>query len=356
MNAVLQTSLVVRRGSFVLDAALRLEQGEVLALLGPNGAGKSTLLGALAGLIRPESGSVTVSGHVLTSRSMSGSREVRVPPERRGIGMLGQHALLFPHLSAIENVAFGREAQGVRRKDALRDAAGWLESVGLAGYERRKPAALSGGQQQRVAIARALAARPRVLLLDEPMAALDVQTASLIRELLRERLADSGVATIVVTHDVLDAVVLADRVAILQDGRVVDDGPTRRVLGEPRTPFIAALAGLNLLSGRIEGEQLLLPDGRRLSGTIRRGRHTGPGSATFRPSAVRVHATRPDAAIANGWTTAVAALEPTLGGIRMRTEDGVAADIPASDVVALELRPGRPVWLSVEPAEVTIHE
>lgn len=247
----LEAALLVRRGSFVLDATISVQRGEVLALLGPNGSGKSTLLAALAGLIPPETGTVTVTGRALTRRGPGMPRRNRlvVPPDRRSVGLLGQKPLLFPHLSALQNVAFGQRSLGVRAGDAETDARSWLRAVGLAGLEHRKPAALSGGQQQRVAIARALAARPEVLLLDEPLAALDVQTAAMTRTLLREQLTRSGTTAILVTHDVLDAIVLADRVAILSEGRIIDEGPKERVLGAPRNQFIAALAGLNLVEG-----------------------------------------------------------------------------------------------------------
>ena len=248
MTVALQTQLRVRRGDFVLDAALQVRRGEILALLGPNGSGKSTLLGALAGLIPLESGTVTVAGRTISDTD----RGIAVPPEHRGVGLLGQEPLLFPHLSAIDNVAFGRQSQGMRRPDARAEAGGWLSAVGLDGLENRKSSQLSGGQQQRVAIARALAAQPQVLLLDEPLAAVDVPTASVLRQLLRERLAQTGTAAIFVTHDVLDAIVVADRVAIMQEGRIVETGPTQRVLGAPRTRFVAALAGVNLVTGVLE--------------------------------------------------------------------------------------------------------
>ncbi len=372
MTAALLADLIVRRGSFVLDIELQLEPGEVVALLGPNGTGKSTLLGALAGLIRPASGRIAVFGRTITSRARSDSRDIAVPPERRSIGLLGQQALLFPHLSVLDNVAFGPEAQGVRRKDALREAHGWLEAVGLGGFAQRKPAALSGGEQQRVALARALAARPQVLLLDEPMAALDVQTASLIRELLRERLADSGIATIVVTHDVLDAIVLAERVVIMQDGRLVDDGPKERVLGLPRNQFIAALAGVNLVGGVADADgAVCLEDGRRFVGCGDSGRASVPGanvSAVFRPSAVKVWrgqpaamghvGTEPDGeSMVNTWEATIAALEPSSGGIRIRTggDAEIVAEVSPYEIAALGLAVGQRVWLSIDPAELSIH-
>ena len=358
MTAALQAQLVVRRGTFVLDARLRLAPGEVLALLGPNGSGKSTLLAALAGLILPESGTVSVFGRTLTRRVADGQR-VAVPPESRGIGLLGQDPLLFPHLSVLDNVAFGRQSQGESRAQARRGGGGWLAAVGLGGFEQRRPSELSGGQQQRVALARALAAGPDVLLLDEPMAALDVQTASLMRQLLHERLADCGMATVLVTHDVVDAIVLADRVAILHEGRIVDEGPKARVLGEPRNQFAAALAGVNLVNGTADSEGLRLADGRRFVGQAA-GPRPEPGAAAamvFRPSAVSVRSTAPaEPGRPNQWSAIIAALEPSSGGVRFSLVDDpdIAVDLAPIRVTELGLAPGNRVWLAVEPSEVVI--
>ena len=359
MTVALQAQLVVRRGAFILDAELQVKPGEVLALLGPNGSGKSTLLAALAGLLLPESGTVTVSGRTLTRRR-GAARRVTVPPEHRGIGLLGQDPLLFPHLSVLDNVGFGSRSQGVRKAQARREGKAWLAAVGLDGFEQRRPAELSGGQQQRVAIARALAAGPHALLLDEPMAALDVQTASLMRQLLRERLAETGMATVLVTHDVLDAIVLADRVAILDNGRIVDEGPKARVLGEPRNQFIAALAGINLVNGVADSEGLRLPDGRRFVGHCERSPRPVAGADTaaiFRPSAVSVCTTaQAEPGQANQWVATIASLESSSGGVRLRLVDdpNIVVELPPVRVAELGLGSGMRVWLAVDPADIVI--
>jgi molybdate transport system ATP-binding protein len=249
MTGELSTRVVARRGGFVLDAAIDVSPGEVLALLGPNGAGKSTLLQVISGLLVPESGEVRVGERMLTARRpRERHRDVFVPPRHRAVGLLGQDPLLFPHLSAVQNVAFSGRSRGLRTAQAMADAEQGLAAVGLEGLEGRKPGALSGGQQQRVAIARVLAARPAALLLDEPMAALDVQTAASIRVLLKERLADTGIPAVLVSHNVLDAIVLADRVAILDDGRIVEEGETVRVLEAPVTQFARDLVGTGPVS------------------------------------------------------------------------------------------------------------
>ncbi|WP_420110891.1 sulfate/molybdate ABC transporter ATP-binding protein, partial [Pseudactinotalea sp.] len=221
------------RGSFTLEAQLEVPDGGVLAVLGPNGSGKSTLLDVVAGLLAPRRGEVTWRG-----RSLSTASGRLVPPAERRVGLLGQNPLLFPHLSAHGNVAFGLRAR--RERDALARAGQWLDRLGVASLAQRRPRQLSGGQAARVAIARALAAEPEVLLLDEPLAALDAAAAPELRHLLAEILQETGVTTLLVSHAVLDAAVLADHVAVLRDGAVVEHGARADVLGAPRTEFTAA--------------------------------------------------------------------------------------------------------------------
>ncbi|NQX12798.1 ABC transporter ATP-binding protein [Microbacteriaceae bacterium VKM Ac-2855] len=223
------------------DVSLQMNAGETLALLGPNGAGKSTLLSLLAGLTRADAGRAELDGQVL----FDGRRHLA--PHRRSVSLLAQQALLFPHLTVLDNVAFGPRAAGISAADAGRLALTLLEQVDAVEFARRRPAQLSGGQAQRIAVARALATDPSLLLLDEPMAALDVTVAPQLRRLLRDVLADR--TAIIVTHEVLDAYLLADRVAVIREGRIVEQGPTREVLERPRTPFTAELAGLNLVTG-----------------------------------------------------------------------------------------------------------
>ncbi len=285
-------------GDFRLDVEVVVEASEVLAVLGPNGSGKSTLLAAIAGHRAPSAGVVRIGERVLArAPSIGGDDEaggVDVDLAERSVGLLGQHPLLFPHLSALENVAFGPRAQGMPKREARAAASDWLDRVGLTGLERRLPAALSGGQQQRVALARTLAARPDVLLLDEPFAALDVQTASAMRRLVAEQRASLAIPTLLVTHDPLDAIVLADRAAILQAGRIVQQGPTAEVLGHPRTPFAAALAGVNLLTGVAVARDAVRVAGASgpivLRGTGEALRVGTPASVVFSPASVHARA------------------------------------------------------------------
>jgi len=353
----LDSTVLVRRGDFVLDVALQVGAGEVVALLGPNGSGKSTLLGSLAGLLPVAAGSVSVNGRPLTR--VNTVERMSVPPHARRVGLLGQEPLLFPHLSALQNVAFGLRAARGGRTPATRSARRWLEEVGLSGMEERRPAELSGGQQQRVAIARALAAEPDLLLLDEPMASLDVEVASSIRTLLRERLASTGTTTVIVTHDVVDAVVLADRVVILDGGRVVDDGSVSDVLGRPVHGFAASLAGLNLLAGRVaEDGTVTVAGGRVFAG----GSETPPAGSeawvAFPRSAVSVRETGTETSpvAANSWEGRIAVLEPAAGGIRIiLAGDDVVAEVPPTEVLTRQLRSGSAVSLHVEPEFLTVY-
>jgi len=362
-DAALVAELEVERGGFRLEASLAVGADEVLAVLGPNGSGKSTLLGAIAGHVPVARGEVRVGGRLL-----GGSTARDVPLPARRIGLLGQQPLLFPHLSALENVAFGPRAQGLGRREARTESAGWLERVGLAGFERRRPAELSGGQQQRVALARTLAARPAALLLDEPFAALDVEAAAGMRRLVREHRAALGIPMLLVTHDPLDALVLAGRAAILQAGRLVDEGPIARVLGHPRTPFIAALAGVDLVEGvALDPATVRAAGGLVLRSAERADLVTGaPASAVFAPAAVHVRAAGADAspgaaaavgeAGANRWSGTVASLEPTAGGVRILTAEQpeVAVDVPTAAAVALDLEPGAVLAFRVDPADVSV--
>ncbi len=236
-GATLDAEIRVDRGAFALDAALRAEPGEIVALMGPSGAGKSTLLGVVAGFVPLTAGAVRLDGG--TVQDAVGTD---VPPRERGVILLGQQPRLFPHLSARDNIAFGPRARRVPKTQARADADAWLARIGLAGLGDRRPARLSGGQQQRVALARALATAPRVLLLDEPLASLDPATADGIRALLRDELAETGTTIVMATHDAADAIALADRLVVLEGGRVTADGEPSTVLDEPATPFAAALA------------------------------------------------------------------------------------------------------------------
>ena len=314
---------------------LRIEPGETVALLGPNGAGKSTLLGVIAGALRDDRSRVVLGDRVLADPA------TWVAPHGRGIGLLAQEPLLFPHLSALGNVAFGPRSGGAGRRAAEDTARAWLARVGCDALADRRPPQLSGGQAQRVAIARALAADPSVVLLDEPMAALDVDARPALRQLLRDVLRER--TAVIATHDVLDALLLADRVVVLDGGRVVEDGPTAEVLARPRSAFAARVAGLNLLAGRWA------------AGRSPEGLDEGAEAvAAFRPSAVSVHRRAPEGSPRNAWPVTVEALEPQGDQVRVRA-GGLSALVTAQAVVELELAPGAPVFFVVKAAEVEVY-
>lgn len=339
-----------------VDIDLDVAPGEVVALLGPNGAGKSTVLGMISGLVEAVDAEIVVGERVLTD-TVSG---VRVPVHARGAATLSQDALLFPHLSAAANVAFGPRAHGVPRADARRRATGWLSAVGAEGLDERRPSEVSGGQAQRIALARALASDPALLLLDEPLAALDVGAAVHLRALLREVCRSGGRTTVLVTHDLLDVFALADRVVVMEDGRIVEQGPAREVLASPRSAFAAQLAGVNLVAGvAAAGETLRAEGGRELAGhgAVDAG---APAVAAFAPSAVALYLQAPHGSPRNVWPGTVIDVQARgEGGVRLRVEvDGlgvVAADLTAGAVADLDLAPGAAVFVVVKAQEITLH-
>jgi molybdate transport system ATP-binding protein len=269
--------------------------------------------------------------------------------------MLAQDALLFPHLSARDNVAFGPRSAGVAPREAARRADDWLARVDATELADRRPAQLSGGQAQRIAVARALAAGPDLLLLDEPMAALDVSVAPALRRTLRDVLADR--TAVVVTHDVLDAFTLADRVVVLEGGRVVDAGPTRAVLERPSTPFAAGLAGLDLLIGTAHGGGVRLEDGTQLTARSADGLPAGAAAAVaVRPSAVRVTTGTLSSPTSseNVLDVVVTDLEPRGDVVRVRAGE-VSADVPPGVVAGLDLVPGSAVRFSFDAGDAVAY-
>lgn len=354
MNSLRVRACSEQRG---VDLDVSLDDGEVLAVLGPNGVGKSTLLLMIAGLLRPDRGRIELGGTVLTD---TGSGTF-VPAHSRGVTMLSQQAMLFPHMTVAANVAYAPRCRGESRSAARESARRWLEAVGAADLAGRRPEQLSGGQAQRVAVARALAADPRLLLLDEPMAALDVTAAPVLRRLLRQVLRNEGRTAIIVTHDLLDALAVADKVVVIDDGRVVESGPVRRVLSAPRSDFGARIAGINLIPGAIaEAGMLRTAWGVDVSGI---GDLT-PGTAAlalFRPGAVAVHLDPPHGSPRNALAVTIAELDIHGTTVRIRGVDqpdggtGLAADITAASAANLDLEPGQTVYFVVKAQEVELH-
>ncbi|WP_299037853.1 sulfate/molybdate ABC transporter ATP-binding protein [uncultured Pseudokineococcus sp.] len=326
-----------------LEVDLAVRPGEVVALLGPNGAGKSTALGLVAGLLRPDRGRVVLDDDVLADAGDDGRTRTWVAPHRRRTALLAQDPLLFGHLTALDNAAFAPRARGAGRTAARAGAARWLERVGAGSLADRRPAQLSGGQAQRVALARALAAEPRLLLLDEPLAALDVAAAPALRQLLREVLRADGRSALLVTHDPLDVLALADRAVVVDGGRVVEEGPAAEVLAAPRTPFPARLAGLGRLRGTAARGGLVLPSGRVLPGALAPGCRQGePAAAAVPPSALALAPPGSPGDLALD----VVAVEPRGEVVRLRGADdgawpGPAVDVPLAQAAARGVVPGR---------------
>lgn len=354
MTLTFRASLAERH----FDAELSLAPGEKVALLGHNGSGKSTLLSILAGTLRPDSGSALLDGKELFA--LGDGRRHWTLPHTRGIALLAQDALLFPHLSVLENVAFGPRVAGASPASSRARAEHWLKEVGVPELADRRPRQLSGGQAQRVAIARALAASPKLLLLDEPMAALDVAVAPLLRRVLGRVLVDQ--ATIIVTHDLLDALLLADRIVVLNQGQVAESGRTDEVLQHPRTRFTARIAGLNLIRGDYAEGAVTDGQGLSVAGTFRDGVTPVTGeraAAVFPPSAVSIFRRPPDGSPRNNVPVTVAGLEPRGELVRVRADDHhghfLAADVTLRAVAELDLYPGCEATFSVKATGVTIY-
>ncbi|MFJ6806118.1 ABC transporter permease [Streptomyces anulatus] len=321
--------------------------GTTIAVVGPNGAGKTTLLRALLGL--------TPRAHA--ALRLGDSDVTALPPHRRGVAWVPQDGALFPHLSALANTAYGLRAHGVPRAEARREAQGWLDRLGVGHLAHRKPAQLSGGQAQRVALARALAARPRLLLLDEPLAALDPTTRARVRHTLRGHLADFGGVCLIVTHDPVEAVSLADRVLVLEDGRVLQDEPPAEVTRHPRSPWVARMLGRNAWPGTATADGLALEGGGHL--VVADPLPAGSDAlAVIAPEAVSVHRERPTGSPRNVWPGTVR--EITSGGSRLRLlitsaeAPDLVAEITPGAAAELGIADGSTVWTSVKATEATV--
>jgi molybdate transport system ATP-binding protein len=344
---VLDADLVVDHdGGFRLDIRLAIAAGEVVALLGPNGAGKTTALRALAGLTPLTAGRIDVAGRVLDDPDA----RTWTPPERRPTGVVFQDYLLFPHLTALDNVAFGPRSHGASHRHARARAAGWLDRVGLTEHARRKPRQLSGGQAQRVALARALALDPLLLLLDEPLAALDARTRLDTRAELHRHLGDHPGATLLVTHDPLDALVLADRLVIVEDGRIVQEGDAATITAHPRSDYVARLVGLNLYRGHAAERLVRITDDFALAIAEP---VDGDVFVAFPPAAVAVYTSRPDGSPRNTWPATITGIQRHGDNLRVQLRGAVtaAADITPLAAAQLDLVPGRQVWAAVKATE-----
>jgi molybdate transport system ATP-binding protein len=350
---VLRADVRLRLGELDLDAAVEVGDGEVVALLGPNGAGKTTLLRAVAGLQPIDAGRVAVDGDVLDDPEAG----IFVTTNDRPIGVTFQDYLLFPRMTVVDNVAFGLRARGRSRAAARAEARAVLERVGMADLAGAKPRELSGGQSQRVALARALAIEPRVLLLDEPLAALDARAKLHIRAELRRHLASFHGARLLVTHDPVDALVLADRMVVLEGGRVTQQGTTAEVARRPRSPYVAELVGVNLLTGTAAGDHTV----RLAGGAVLVVADPLPGpevAVAVRPQAVTVHRHQPDSSARNTWRATVADVAADHDRVRLQLAGPVplVAEVTPAAVADLDLTPGAEVWVSMKAVDLAVYE
>jgi len=342
----------VRRGGFMLAVSLAAAPGQVVAMLGPNGAGKSTLLSAVAGLTPISAGRITLAGQVMDDASTGAF----VESAGRPVGFVFQNYRLFPHLNVADNVAFSPRARGMGRQAATSAAGHWLDRLGLTDLADRKPGQLSGGQAQRVALARALAGQPALLLLDEPLSALDAGTRLDVRTELKRHLAEFAGPCLLVTHDPLEALVLADRLLVLEDGRIVQEGTPADVARRPGTEYVAKLVGLNLYAGRADGPGVTLTGGGSLV-IPDRGQH-GDVLVAVRPSAVVVSSQRPLASSArNAWPARVVGLTLLADRVRLflQGQPSALVDVTPAAVAELSLGPGSQVWLTVKATDLEVY-
>lgn len=346
----LEASIRLALGPLDLDMELTIDEGEVVALLGPNGAGKTTLLRAVAGLVPFNSGHVRLDGKVLEDTATG----QYVPTERRPIGFVFQDYLLFPHLSVVDNVAFGLRSRGTSRGAAAQKAIDWLGRVGLEDYARAKPAELSGGQRQRVALARALAPDPRLLLLDEPLAALDVSTRAEVRRDLKRHLASFQGIRLVVTHDPLEAVALADRLIVMENGRLVQTGTPAEVTEHPRSQYVADLVGVNLIRGEADHGTVRIPGGVAVAAA---GAESGEVFAMIHPRAVAIYRRRPEGSPRNVWSGRASNIELLGNRVRVRIDGEVplVAEVTPAALKELDLVEGGEVWLSFKATDVGVY-
>lgn len=350
MSTGLDACLVVGRSDgFLLDIELSIAPGQTAALLGPNGAGKSTAVSAIAGLLALDRGHVVLDGRVLDDPLQNRF----VPAEQRRIGVVFQDYVLFPHLSVIDNVAFGLQSRGESRSKAREQARIWLEQLGLGAVGRQRPGDLSGGQAQGVALARALITNPDLLLLDEPLAALDVTTRARLRRVLADHLCRFTGPRLVITHDPLEAFLLADVIHVIEDGVITQVGSPDDIRLRPRTSYIADLAGSNLLVGSAAHGAVTI--GSHLL-TIADTAATGRVLATIHPRAISLHRSHPEGSPRNTWRTTVSRIEHYGDRVRLQTSDPLplTVELTPGAVAELGLGEGEAVWISIKATEISV--
>ncbi|MGA9596841.1 MAG: ABC transporter ATP-binding protein [Acidimicrobiia bacterium] len=340
---------VRRSDDFELSINMTIPPDRTTALLGPNGSGKSTVVAAIAGLLAVDRGRITLDGAILDDPGQG----VFVPAEARRVGVVFQDYLLFRHLSVLDNVAFGLRSSGVARDESTARAREWLGRLGLDGVETRRPTDLSGGQAQRVALARALAIEPDVLLLDEPLAALDVTTRTELRHSLEEHLHSFGGPRLLITHDPTEAFLLTDDIHIIEQGAITQSGSADEIRLRPRTRYAADLAGSNLIAGTAA------------AGVVDTGTQTiqiaddtiaGPVLVTIHPTAISLYQHQPEGSPRNSWRTTVERVEQLGVRVRLRTGPPLPLTIEVTEMARAELglERGGNIWVAFKATELGV--
>lgn len=343
----IQADIDAATGGFCVHAEFAAPAGSCTAVVGPNGAGKTTLIHVLAGLIPLQRGRIVLAGQTVDDPA----HRIQVPSDRRPIALHSQHNLLFPHLSVLDNVAFGPRCSGLAPSQARQRAEGWLDKVGLALLSDLRPTELSGGQAQRVALARAAACEPDVLLLDESLASLDAETRTDVRHLL----ADISSTRVLITHDPVEARVLADQLLVMEEGQIVQAGNPEAVATDPRTPWTAALLDINLLAGNASGTKVVLDSGLSLTTATPA---TGAVLVTFSPAAITLSATRPHTSARNTWEAEVGRIQPESDRVRVLLGAPVPchAWVTPQAVGELGLSAGTRCWAALKATELTVRQ
>jgi molybdate transport system ATP-binding protein len=346
MTASLNAQFAAERDGFKFSIDVRGDKGDIIAIVGPNGSGKSSALHAIAGLVPISEGTISLNG-----RSLDDGKR-RVPVDRRNCALVFQDHRLFPHMSVIDNVAYAPRTR-MKKAKARKVAQQWIDRLGLDELTKRNPQDLSGGQHQRIAIARALASDPDLLMLDEPLSALDVDATRVMRQFLKETLSSYDGVTLLVTHDPTDALALADKILVIESGKVSQSGSPTQIKEHPATRYVAEFVGINRLEGQAQGNHVLIHSGAEVTTAEQ---HEGPVALIIHPSAVALHASQPSGSPRNTFPGTITHMEEQAQRIRL-TIDGplpIVAELTPGAVAALELKVSKPVWIAIKATEISV--
>jgi molybdate transport system ATP-binding protein len=351
---MLDVDMEARVGSTAVSCRFDVRPGSAVALVGASGAGKTTVLRSIAGLVHPQRGRIACNGEMW----FDAQQHVWVPPQHRNCGFVFAEYALFGHMSVIENVAFGLRASGCDRKSAQKGALDALDLVDVAALAPRLASLLSSGEAQRVAIARALALEPRVLLLDEPLSAIDVERRPPVREVLRQRIAHAGIAAVLVTHEPVEAMLFSDMLIVMETGAIVQRGSSAELRERPLTSYVAAFTGVNLYQGVAHPlangvSEVELP-GARL---VIVGQVSGPVGLVIDPDAVVLSPTRPESSARNVLHGVVASVVPDGAAVRVSiaSTPPIVARITKQSADELSIAPGSSVYATFKASEVRVH-